>query len=108
MNVSGNSFKVVTAFRTFRIFRVFKLARAWSSFRDILIAIISTFDSIAYFSILLILYMVVSSLVGMELFAYYIPNSRLNFDTFSNAMITIFTFLTKEKWNFLSNYYMYQ
>ena len=51
MNVSGNSFKVVTAFRTFRIFRVFKLARAWSSFRDILIAIISTFDSIAYFSI---------------------------------------------------------
>ena len=47
VNVSGNSFKVVTAFRTLRIFRVFKLARAWSSFRDILIAIISTFDSIA-------------------------------------------------------------
>ena len=44
----------------------------------------------------------------MELFAYYIPNSRLNFDTFPNAMVTIFTFLTKEKWNFLSNYYMYQ
>lgn len=35
-----------------------------------------------------------SSLVGMELFAYYIPNERFNYNTFANAMISIFALLT--------------
>ena len=48
---------------------------------------------------LLLLFMVIASLVGMELFAYNIPNVRLNFNTFFDAMITIFALLTSESWN---------
>lgn len=97
--VSAGSFTAVAAFRTLRIFRIFKLARAWSSFREILIAIGSTLEAIGLFTILLLLFMIISALVGMELFAYNVRGLRLNFDTFYEAMITIFTLLTNEAWN---------
>lgn len=92
----------VTAFRTLRVFRVFKLARAWNSFREILIAIATTLEAISFFTMLLLLFMVIASLVGMELFAYNIPDVRLNFNTFFDAMITVFALLTNESWNLIT------
>ncbi len=71
-SVSKKSFTAIAAFRSLRLFRIFKLARSWSSFRKLLMAIASTFVSILHFIILLFLFMVIMSLLGMELFAYKI------------------------------------
>lgn len=93
-SISNSSLSVVTAFRTLRIFRIFKLARSWVSLREILIAIAATLEAISSFVILLLLFMVIASLIGMELFAYNVTGIRLNFDTFPEAMITIFVLLS--------------
>lgn len=106
MSVSNGSFTAVSAFRTLRIFRIFKLARSWTSFREILIAIASTLESISLFTILLLLFMIIASLIGMELFAYNVFGLRLNFDTFFESMITIFTLLSSESWNITTYQYM--
>ncbi len=71
-SISKKSFTAIAAFRSLRLFRIFKLARSWSSFRKLLIAIASTIGSIFCFIILLILFMITVSLLGMELFAYRI------------------------------------
>lgn len=103
ITLSSGGFAAITAFRTLRLFRIFKLARSWTTFRNLLIAIGSTMVQISYFSILLMLFMLISSLLGMELFAYRIYDDdgvspRLNFDTLYNALITIFVLLTNEGW----------
>lgn len=69
----------------------------------------TTIVDIGYFSILVLLFMIISSLLGMEFFAYRIQYDELRvvFDTFGNAMITIFIFLTGENWNSLTFTYMY-
>jgi hypothetical protein len=78
---SGKAFTAIAAFRSLRLFRIFKLARSWDSFRKLLMAIASTIGSIIHFIILLFLFMIIASLLGMELFSYKI---RLNADG-SNA-----------------------
>ncbi|CAD8082647.1 unnamed protein product [Paramecium primaurelia] len=108
ISVSGGSITAVSAFRTLRVFRIFKLARSWNSLREILIAIATTLEAISFFTMLLLLFMVIASLVGMELFAYNIPDVRLNFNTFFDAMITIFALLTSESWNIQTYLYMYK
>lgn len=74
ISVTGGSITAVTAFRTLRVFRILKLARAWNSFREILISIATTLDAISFFIMLLLLFMIIASLVGMELFAYNVPD----------------------------------
>jgi hypothetical protein len=65
--------------------------------------------------------MLVSALLGMELFAYYVRfevdgrvaadkvkgnSPLLNFDTFYNSMIFVFALLTGENWNNSAYLYM--
>lgn len=64
---------------------------------------IATFTSLTNFLVLLIIFMAVSSLIGMELFAYRVRNEnespRYNFDNFLNSMVSVFILLTNEDWN---------
>tara|TARA_A100001015_G_scaffold58232_1_gene64128 strand:+ start:1617 stop:2252 length:636 start_codon:yes stop_codon:yes gene_type:complete len=62
----------LSAFRGVRLLRVFKLARSWSSFREILAKILITVKDVSTFSILLVMFMFIFSLLGMELFGYKI------------------------------------
>jgi hypothetical protein len=71
-SVSNGSFTAISAFRSLRLFRIFKLARSWTTLRKLLMAIAATIGSILYFVILLLLFMIIASLLGMELFAYNI------------------------------------
>ena len=59
-----------SAFRGVRLLRVFKLARSWNSFREILAKIIVTMKDVSTFSILLLMFMIIFSLLGMELFGH--------------------------------------
>ncbi|KRX07618.1 hypothetical protein PPERSA_11167 [Pseudocohnilembus persalinus] len=111
------NFASITAFRTLRLFRIFKLARSWVKLRHLLVAIGKTMKQLLYFMFLVLLFIIISSLLGMELFAYKIRfNStgsvavsvqekqqgfppRNNFDTFFDSVVTIFVLLTNENWN---------
>ncbi|CAD8151145.1 unnamed protein product [Paramecium pentaurelia] len=103
---SGGSFSAIQAFRTLRLFRLFKLARTWSSFRKLLTAIAATVGGIAYFIILLLLFMSVAALLGMELFAYKTPY-RYNFNNYLTSMLVVFMLLTNESWNTIAYTFMY-
>ena len=115
-NESGES--ALSALRTFRLFRVFKLARSWSDLRIILETIVKTLQDVSNFAVLLLLFMYIFSLVGMQFFAnrfrfdndgIVVPlddplhalseQPRAHFDTLGWALITIFQLLSGENWN---------
>lgn len=59
-----------SAFRGIRLLRVFKLARSWTSFREMLAKILITIKDVSSFTILLLICIASSTLLGMELFSY--------------------------------------
>ena len=65
----------ISALRAFRIFRVFKMAKMYPEFQDLLMKMYKTLGDIGYFAMLLILFMYIYSLVGMQFFA-----NRMRFD----------------------------
>ena len=109
----------LSAFRGVRLLRVFKLARSWSSFREILAKILITVKDVSTFSILLVMFMFIFSLLGMELFGYkvlyfedvvQVPNSedydkalapRPNFNNLAMSITTIFAVAIGDDWNYL-------
>ncbi|CAM9574083.1 unnamed protein product, partial [Ectocarpus sp. 8 AP-2014] len=120
-NTSGGA---LSALRSFRLFRVFKLAREWHSMRELLNTLGKTLLDIGNFGMLLVLFMYIYALVGLQFFAnrfhfnevgevvgigepgYYTAEvPRSNFDTLMNAFTTIFeasrhsTILSGENWN---------
>lgn len=60
----------LSAFRGVRLLRIFKLARSWSSFREILVQIWVTMKDISTFSVLLLMFMLIFTLLGMELYGH--------------------------------------
>ncbi len=106
-------------FRSLRLFRVFKMAKNWKSLQSLLRTMISSVKEIGNFAVLLLLFMFIYSLVGMQLLSnrlHFSPDSgatigitedgydtamipRSNFDSFSWSMVTVFQILTGENWN---------
>ena len=103
---SSKSFSAIQAFRTLRLFRLFKLARTWVSFRKLLLTIASTIVGVTNFVVLLMLFMSIAALLGMELFAYKV-NERYTYDTFPEAMLSVFLLLTNESWNTVTFAFMH-
>jgi len=111
----------LSAFRTFRLFRVFKMAKEWKSLQVLLKTMLKTILEIGNFAVLLLLFMFIYALIGMQFFSnrmrFYdsgeaIPitdrenwegawegSPRNHFDDFLWAMTTIFQVLTGEDWN---------
>lgn len=50
--------------------RIFKLARSWKELNNIINTIFKSLASIAYLSLILLLFMFISALLGMQLFGY--------------------------------------
>lgn len=113
----GNSdqMETLSAFRGVRLLRVFKLARNWSSFRKILTKIIDTMKHTAIFSVLLLMFALIFSLLGMELFGhnirYYDENPvhlddpkgqspRPNFDNLGWGFTAVFAIAIGDDWNY--------
>jgi voltage-dependent calcium channel L type alpha-1D len=109
-NVNG----AISALRAVRLLRVFKLARSWTSFRLLLEKMIITLKDIRNFSVLMLIFMFIYTLLGMELYAYRVifnnenldsvasePGEypRANFNTFLSGFTTIFMVLIGDDWN---------
>mmetsp|Transcript_13676 Transcript_13676/g.25803 ORF Transcript_13676/g.25803 Transcript_13676/m.25803 type:complete len:1737 (+) Transcript_13676:154-5364(+) len=104
--LSGNSsmtaIRALRVFRAFRVFRVARLFRRMESMAEIMRVISSTLSGVTYLALLLLLFIVIFSLVGMQTFggAFDFPEGkpRSNFDSFFEAFITVFQILTLENW----------
>eukprot|EP00941_MAST-03F_sp_MAST-3F-sp1_P005593 g5593.t1 len=71
----GTGGGALSVLRTFRLFRLFKLARSWKSLQHLLRTMVKTLKDIANFAVLLVLFMYIFALVGMQFFA-----NRYRFD----------------------------
>lgn len=113
----------ISAFRIFRLFRVIKLVKGWKRFQELISTIVRSFKDVSNFSVLLFLFIFIYTLLGRELFAFKVKfdengnfstsataeSPRNNFDSFVNAIITIFIVLTGETWNkIMYDAYRYQ
>ncbi len=112
----SSSFSV---FRSLRLFRIFKMAKNWKSLQSLLRTIVSSLYEIGNFAALLILFMFIYSLIGMQILSNRLRFShengsaigiadenfeeadvpRSNFDTFLWSMVSIFQILSGENWN---------
>lgn len=108
----------ISALRAIRLLRVFKLARSWTSFRELLQKIIITIKDITNISVLMLLFMLIFSLVGSEMYGFKVmyndedlskvvdPKTfkngvypRQNFNTLYQGLTTIFIVFIGEDWN---------
>jgi len=67
---SGGGGNYLSVLRSFRLLRVFKLARSWKQLNQIITTIFTSLASISYLSLILLLFIFIFSLLGMQLFGY--------------------------------------
>lgn len=96
----------VSVLRCVRLLRVFKVTRYWASLRNLVVSLLNSMRSIASLLLLLGLFIIIFSLLGMQLFggkfnftgedmfnATDDEKPRSNFDDFINSMFTVFQVL---------------
>lgn len=120
---SSDSGGGLAALRAFRLFRVFKLAKSWVSLRTLIGIVIQTLSDVGNFVVLLLLFMYIFVLIGMQFFANrfhfdalseQVVNAvdrpaydaaeipRSNFDGVMISFVSIFQILTAEDWNVIA------
>ncbi|UJR33723.1 hypothetical protein I4U23_021150 [Adineta vaga] len=113
IELQGNKNSGLSVLRTFRLLRVLKLVRFMPTLRRQLVVMLKTMDNVATFFSLLILFIFIFSILGMNIFGCkfckYIEVkhskelefecSRKNFDSLLWATLTVFQVLTQEDWN---------
>jgi len=114
----------LNAFRALRLLRMMKLSKSWKALKTLLTQMAASLKGIGNFSVLLLLFMYIFALLGMELFAnitvydedenlivgeeavqakylsgdfYLFP--RDNFNNVGFALTTVFILLIGEDWN---------
>ena len=68
--LTGDGGGMLSALRTGRLLRVFKLARSWPQLRNIISTILSTIPSMSSLAGMLVLFIFIFDLLGMQLFGY--------------------------------------
>lgn len=109
--LSSSTLSALRSIRVLRSFRAFRVARLFRSMRymQTLISLISqSMENFIYMGLLLFLFLVVFSLLGMQLFGgrfdFDGEQPRSNYDNFHFAFLSTFQLLTMENWfNLLYN-----
>jgi hypothetical protein len=104
-----SAFRSVRIFRTFRVLRVARLLRSMQSMQTIIGVLIRSMDSFIYLLMLMMLFLFIYALLGMQLFGgnYNFSDNfmgpagvpRTNFNNFNSAFLTTFQILTIESWH---------
>ncbi|KAA0195536.1 Voltage-dependent L-type calcium channel subunit alpha [Fasciolopsis buskii] len=94
----------VSVLRCARLLRIFKLTQYWESLRNLVGKLLKSVRSVASLLLLLSIFILICSLLGMQLFGgrfNFITQEkpRANFDGILQAMLTVFQILTGEDWN---------
>ena len=88
--------------RTFRLLRIFKLARSWNNLYVVISSLLLTLAHLRDLLIVLLLWLFVCALLGMQLFgggllSDHVPRDM--YDSIEHAMFTVFIVVTGEQWN---------
>jgi voltage-dependent calcium channel L type alpha-1D len=89
----------LSAFRAMRLLRILRLTSEWKKLRLYAYSSLKALSGLGSLALLNLLWLLITSLVGMQLFGGKNFWSRTNFDTFSQAFITSFQLQTAEGWN---------
>uniref|UniRef100_A0A671YLL8 Voltage-dependent L-type calcium channel subunit alpha n=1 Tax=Sparus aurata TaxID=8175 RepID=A0A671YLL8_SPAAU len=94
----------ISVFRCVRLLRIFKVTRHWASLSNLVASLLNSMKSIASLLLLLFLFIIIFSLLGMQLFGGKFNfdetvTKRSTFDNFPQALLTVFQILTGEDWN---------
>ncbi|KAG2468021.1 voltage-dependent L-type calcium channel subunit alpha-1S-like isoform X1 [Polypterus senegalus] len=94
----------ISVLRCIRLLRIFKITRYWTSLSNLVASLLNSVRSIASLLLLLFLFIIIFSLLGMQVFGgkYNFEDTevrRSTFDTFPQALISVFQILTGEDWN---------
>uniref|UniRef100_A0A3Q1N931 Voltage-dependent L-type calcium channel subunit alpha n=1 Tax=Bos taurus TaxID=9913 RepID=A0A3Q1N931_BOVIN len=94
----------ISVLRCIRLLRIFKITKYWTSLSNLVASLLNSIRSIASLLLLLFLFIVIFALLGMQLFGgrYDFEDTevrRSNFDSFPQALISVFQVLTGEDWN---------
>ncbi|KAK1327945.1 hypothetical protein QTO34_012367 [Cnephaeus nilssonii] len=94
----------ISVLRCIRLLRLFKITKYWTSLSNLVASLLNSIRSIASLLLLLFLFIVIFALLGMQLFGgrYDFEDTevrRSNFDSFPQALISVFQVLTGEDWN---------
>ena len=97
------SFETVRIIRASRVFRVARLLRGLESMKTILGVMMRSYKSFIYITMLMFLFIIIFSLLGMQTFGGKFQNLEdgipaNNYDSFVIAFITVFQVLTMENW----------
>ncbi|XP_058804886.1 voltage-dependent T-type calcium channel subunit alpha-1G isoform X2 [Phymastichus coffea] len=105
----GGGSSGLSVLRTFRLLRILKLVRFMPNLRRQLFVMLRTMDNVAIFFSLLVLFIFIFSILGMNLFGCKFCDTlnngsdvecdRKNFDSLLWATVTVFQILTQEDWN---------
>uniref|UniRef100_A0A674E478 Voltage-dependent L-type calcium channel subunit alpha n=1 Tax=Salmo trutta TaxID=8032 RepID=A0A674E478_SALTR len=94
----------ISVLRCIRLLRLLKVTKYWTSLSNLVASLLNSVRSIASLLLLLFLFIVIFSLLGMQVFGgkFNFPDQeirRSNFDNFPQALISVFQVLTGEDWN---------
>ncbi|XP_075987457.1 muscle calcium channel subunit alpha-1-like isoform X2 [Anticarsia gemmatalis] len=95
----------ISVLRCVRLLRVFKVTKYWRSLSNLVASLLNSIQSIFSLLLLLFLFIMIFALLGMQVFGGrfdYDPEAekeRHNFDSFWQAVLTMFQILTGEDWN---------
>jgi hypothetical protein len=97
----GDGAEGVSMLRMLRVMRIFaglKALRRYRAFRQVFAAILNGSVRIASFCLVFFLFIIVFAILGMQLFGGVgeLDDLRLHFDTFGNAILTLFVICTGE------------
>uniref|UniRef100_A0A8C4HGC7 Voltage-dependent L-type calcium channel subunit alpha n=1 Tax=Dicentrarchus labrax TaxID=13489 RepID=A0A8C4HGC7_DICLA len=89
--------------RCIRLLRILKVTKYWTSLSNLVASLLNSVRSIASLLLLLFLFIVIFSLLGMQVFGGKFNFTdhrprRSNFDNFPQALISVFQILTGEDW----------
>lgn len=96
-----HSGKLMTAIRSVMLLRIIKILLFFPSIQIVFKTIKQTLWKMADFSIVIGMFIFVSALFGMQLFAYSFIDTApiLNFDSFLDAFTAVFALLVGDNWN---------
>ncbi|KAK1786586.1 hypothetical protein P4O66_003033 [Electrophorus voltai] len=85
----------ISVLRCVRLLRIFKVTRHWASLSNLVASLLNSMKSIASLLLLLFLFIIIFSLLGMQLFGGKFNfdenvTKRSTFDTFPQALLTVF------------------
>ena len=93
---------MINFYRLFRVFRAFRMIEGFRYSKVLLDTLISTLPSLINISMLLILFVYIFAVVGIQLFAktefYNSYNQSANFRTIGTSMLSLLRFSTGENW----------